>query len=89
MAKATLMRLAGSPSIPAIAPVPRPLLAHNQRGASDLRDLRQAPRVPSSHSSPLIPISPSSLAPVYAPPLNLLHPPPVSLSPSDRLPSSP
>ena len=81
MAKATIMRLAGSPSIPSIAPVPRQLLAHNLRGAIDLRYLRQAPRVPGSRSSPPIPISPSSRPPGCAPPLDLLHPPSVSLFP--------
>ena len=89
MAKATIMRLAGSPSIPSIAPVPRQLLAHNLRGVIDLRDLRQAPRVPGSRSSPPIPITPSSRPPGCAPPLDLLHPPSVSLPPSDLLPSSP
>ncbi len=34
MAKATVMRLAGTPSLPAVAPVPRQHRAHNHRGAA-------------------------------------------------------
>ncbi len=35
MAKATVMLLAGTPSLPAIAPVPRQHLAHTLSGISD------------------------------------------------------
>ena len=87
MAKATLMRLAGSLSIPAIAPVYRQLLAHNLRGASDLRDLRQAPRVPCARSFPPLPIS---LLPVLlAVLLPLISCIPLQFPLPPRLPSSP
>ena len=36
MAKATIMRLAGTPSLPVLPPVPRPRLAHNLLGVSDI-----------------------------------------------------
>ena len=39
MAKATVMRLSGTPSIPVIDQVPRQQLAHNLPGISDFRDL--------------------------------------------------
>jgi hypothetical protein len=99
MAKATVMRLAGTPSLPAVAPVPRQHRAHNQRGAADFADLRrapqqapqgpsQAPRVPSSSSSPLPPPTPPhSRAPPFPPPLDLRVPPPDDIPSSDRLPS--
>jgi hypothetical protein len=90
MAKATIMRLAGTPSLPGVAPVPRQHLARNIRGFSDFCDLRQAPRgSPPSPSTPLPSPPPPSRAPFPAPPLNLLRPPSRSLSPSDRLPLSP
>jgi hypothetical protein len=48
-AKATVMRLAGTPSLPTIAPVPRHHLAHNLPAHSDSRNLRPLP--PGSSSS--------------------------------------
>ncbi len=36
MAKAAIMRLAGTPSLPVVVPVSRPHLAHNVRGVSDI-----------------------------------------------------
>ena len=83
MAKATVMRLAGTPSLPTVPPVPRPLLAHNLPGPSDVRNLRPLPSVPPPHSFPVPPPSLPQRAP-----LDLLHPPPHPVSPSDRLPSS-
>jgi hypothetical protein len=53
MAKATFMRLTGAPSNPAVAPVSRQHLTHNNADVSDIRDLRQAP----SHSIPSSPPS--------------------------------
>ena len=87
MAKATVMRLAGTQSLPTVPPVPRQLLAHNLPGPSDMRNLRQLPPVPPRRSFP--PPSPSlSLhAPPVAPPLDLLRSPSAPLSPSARLPS--
>jgi hypothetical protein len=99
MAKATVMRLAGTPSIPAIAPVPRQQLAHNQPGAADFVDLRQAPhqvprgpsqlprRPPPSYSSTLLSSPPPPRPPPVAPPLDLHFPPPDVVSSADRLPS--
>ncbi len=40
MAKATVMLLAGTPSLPVIAPVARQHREHNQRGATDFADLQ-------------------------------------------------
>jgi hypothetical protein len=75
MAKTTVMRLAGTPSLPAIEPVPRQHLAHNQRGAADFYDFRQAPpqaprgsfqapRLPPSYSSTLLFTRPNSGPPL-------------------------
>ncbi len=54
MAKATIIRLAGTPSLPAVAPFFREFLALYIHGVSDFCDLRQAPRAPVPH---LVPIS--------------------------------
>ena len=89
MAKATIMRLAGTPSLPVVVPVSRPHLARNVRGVSDICDLRQAPRRSPSPPSTPIPHPPRSLASLSAPPIDLCCPPPTSLSPSDSLPLSP
>jgi hypothetical protein len=51
MAKVTIMRLTGTPSLPVVAPVSRQHLAHNNPGVSDLRDLRQV-RVSSRRAGP-------------------------------------
>ncbi len=42
MAKATIMRLTGAPSLSAVAPVSRQHLAYNNPGISDILDLCQA-----------------------------------------------
>ena len=89
MAKATIMRLAGTPSLPVVVPVSRPHLARNVRGVSDICDHRQAPRRSPSPPSTPIPHPPLSLASLSAPSIDLRCPPPTSLSPSDRLPLSP
>ena len=65
MAKATVMRLAGTPSLPTIPPVPRQLLAHNIPGPSDMRNLRQLPPVPPRRPFP----PPSPSLPLHAPPV--------------------
>jgi hypothetical protein len=46
MAKATVMRLTGTPSLPTVPPDPRPHLAHNLQGPSDTRNLRSRPPAP-------------------------------------------
>ncbi len=51
MAKATVMRLAGTPSLPVIESFPSKYLAyHHQLGAADFCDLRQAPQ--QAHQGP-------------------------------------
>ncbi len=44
MAKATVMLLAGTLSLPVKAPVASQHCAHNQQGAADFADLRRAPQ---------------------------------------------
>ncbi len=53
MAKAMVMRLSGTPSLPVVDREPSQQLAHNLPGISDFRDQRQAPRPAPSHPSPL------------------------------------
>ena len=89
MAKATVMRLSGTPSIPVFDQVPRQLLAHNLPGISDFRDQRQAPRAAPSHPAPPLPTPPNSHPPAFAPPLDIRVAPSYSLSPADLLPQSP
>ena len=89
MAKATVMRLSGTPSIPVVDQVPRQQLAHNLPGISDFRDLRQAPRAAPSHPAPPLPTPPNSHLPAFAPPLDIRVAPSYSLSPADLLPQSP
>ena len=81
MAKATVMRLAGTPSLPNIAPVPRHHLAHNLPGHSDSRTIRPLPPIPPARPSPSLSASPHSRAPPLAPLLDLLHPPPCTRFP--------
>ena len=89
MAKATVMRLSGTPSIPVVDQVPRQQLAHNLPGISDFRDLRQAPRAAPSHPAPPLPTPPNSHPPAFAPPLDIRVAPSYSLSPADLLPPVP
>jgi hypothetical protein len=77
MAKATVMRLAGTPSLSTIAPVLRHHLAHNLPGHSDSRNLRPLPPVPPARPSPSLSASPHSRAHPLAPLLDLLRPPPL------------
>jgi hypothetical protein len=87
MAKATVMRLTGTPSMPTVPPVPRQHLAHNPSGPSDTRNLRPRPPAPSASPSPIPPPIPPPPSPLAASLLDLRHRPLSSLSPSDRLPS--
>jgi hypothetical protein len=79
MAKATVMRLAGTPSLPTIAPIPHYHLGHNLPGHSDSRNLRPLPPVPLAHPSPTLSASQHSRAPPLAPLLDL--PPLLPFSP--------
>ncbi len=87
MAKAAVMRLTGTHSMPTVPPVPRQHLAHNLPGPSNTRNLR--PRLPASppSRSPIPPPIPPPPSPLAASPLDLRHRPLSSLSPSDHLPS--
>ena len=90
MAKATVMRLTGTPSLPTVPPVPRQHLAHNLPGPSDTRSFRRRPPAPPACPSPLPPLPPLLPPPFLLPAASLVdlrHPLPVPLSPSDRLPS--
>jgi hypothetical protein len=102
IAKATVMRLSGAPSLPAPVPVPSAQLARNAPSAADFRSAGQVPRGPRSPfiSSPSIPIPARALAhaflsahfpvPLPAPAglLDLARPPSACVSVSDRLPST-
>ena len=100
IAKATVMRLSGAPSLPAPAPVPSSLLARNAPSAADFLPAGPVPRGLRSPfiSSPSIAIPArahaflSSLFPVPVPApaglLDLARPPSDCVSSSDRLPSS-
>jgi hypothetical protein len=91
MAKATVMRLTGTPSLPTVPPVPRQHLArHNLQGPSDTRSFRRRLPAPPACPSPLPPLPPLLPPPLFLPAASLVdlrHPLPVPLSPPDRLPS--
>ena len=100
LAKATVMRLSGAPSMPVSLPIPAAQLARNNLGVADLQPPCQVPRGRRPPSAPLSAVVHARvfLASILPPPpnvapaacsgrLDLAVSPPCSLSPSDRLPS--
>jgi hypothetical protein len=78
MAKETIMRLAGTPSLPVVAPFSRQYLARNICGVSDFCDLLEAllrhPPLPFPHLIIPVPLSLPLLLILFAPLHNPLHP---------------
>jgi hypothetical protein len=75
MAKATFMRLTGTPSLPIVPPVPRQHLAHNLQGPSDTRNLGPRPPAPPACPS-LSPLPSHLLIPLILLPSSIfVHPP--------------
>ncbi len=84
MAKATFMRLTGTPFLPTAPPVPRPDIAHNLVGG---RDLRPRPPATPARPSPLPPPLPTPPSPPAASLVDLRHPPLASDSGSESISS--